>query len=86
MFKSNIKKAMKSKGIRTVLLSKETGLSSATIAKARQDTGISECRLSTLGRIANALGVPVKELFSGEYEVDENMDMEEQVKEALRRI
>ena len=46
----------------------DTGLSSKTINKARQDEGISECRLSTLGQIANAIGVPVKELFDGEYE------------------
>ena len=68
MFKSNVKKTMKDKGIKTVFLSEKTGLSSATIAKARQGTSIAECRLSTLGRIANALDVPVKELFDGEYE------------------
>ena len=39
-----------------------------TLTKARQDSGISECRLSTLGRIANALEVPVKTLIDGEYE------------------
>lgn len=68
MFSSNTKKIMKDKGIRAVELIERTGLSSATIAKARQDEGISECRLSTLGRIANALDVPVKDLFDGEYE------------------
>jgi DNA-binding Xre family transcriptional regulator len=72
MFKSNVKKIMKDSGIRTVFLSEKTGLSSATIAKARQDAGIAECRLSTLGRIANALEVPVKTLFDGEYGVPED--------------
>jgi len=62
---------MKDRGVRTVLLSEKTGLSSATIAKARSDSGIAECRLSTLGRIASALGVSVKELFDGEYEPGE---------------
>jgi len=71
MFKSNVKKIMRDKGIRAVFLSEKTGLSSATIAKARQDEGIAECRLSTLARIANALGVPVKKLFDGEYEPGE---------------
>ena len=68
MFMSNTKKIMKDKGIKAVELIERTGLSSATIAKARQDEGIAECRLSTLGRIAKALEVPVKELFDGEYE------------------
>lgn len=63
MFSSNVKKLMKEKGIKTVPLGQATGLSSATIAKARQDEGISECRLSTLGRIAKAMGVATKDLF-----------------------
>ena len=77
MFVSNVKKIMKNSGIKTVNLSQQTGLSSATIAKARSDSGIAECRLSTLGRIANALEVPMKELFDGEYE-QSDMTMEEQ--------
>ena len=40
-----------------------SGLSSATLTKARQDEGIAECRLSTLARIAKALGVTTKELY-----------------------
>jgi len=44
------------------------GLSPNTLTKTRSDSGIAECRLSTLGRITNALEVPVKELFDGEYE------------------
>ena len=70
MIVSNVKKVMKDRGIKTVDLSQRTGFSSATLAKARSDSGISECRLSTLGRIANAMEVPVKELFDGEYEPD----------------
>lgn len=42
---------------------KESGLSRQTIHKARQDDGISECRLSTLGRIGAALGVKTKRLY-----------------------
>ena len=68
MLTSNTKKIMKDRGMKTVKLTEKTGLSSATIAKARSNEGIAECRLSTLGRIANALDVPVKELFDGEYE------------------
>jgi Predicted transcriptional regulator len=63
MFFSNVKKLMKDKGLKTVELSERTGLSSATIAKARQDEGISECRLSTLAKIADALGVKTKRLY-----------------------
>ena len=63
MFSSKVKEAMKSKGTTIRDLVAETGLSSKTINKARQDEGISECRLSTLGRIAQALEVKTKDLY-----------------------
>ena len=63
MFTSNVKKIMKDKGIKTIPLSEDAGLSSATIAKARSDSRIAEIRLSTLARIATALGVSTKELY-----------------------
>ena len=71
MFTSNIKRLMKErkKTFREVV--QESGISMQTIHKARADGEIATCRLSTLGRIANALGVPVKELFDGEYESGE---------------
>ena len=70
MFTSNIKKLMAEKK-KTFRALEGCGVSRQTIHKARTDSGISECRLSTLGRIANALEVPVKELFDGEYEPGE---------------
>ena len=63
MIISNIKKIMKDKKIKIRDLS-STGLSSATLAKARTDDGILECRLSTLIRI----GVDVKETFEKKKE------------------
>lgn len=74
MIRSNVKKIMKDKQIKSVPLMKMTGFSSATIAKVRSDEGITECRLSTLGRIAKALGVPIKKLFDGEWEPQEVED------------
>lgn len=68
MFKSNIKSIMEEKGLTTRGVSEQAGISKQTLLKARQDEGISECRLSTLGRIANALGIPVKETFDGEQD------------------
>jgi hypothetical protein len=68
MFTSNVKQLMQEKKKTFQCVVDESGLSRQTIHKARSDSGISECRLSTLGRIANALDVPVKELFDGEYE------------------
>ena len=68
MITSNLSKISKEKGKTARDIIAITGLSSTTLTKARQNEGISECRLSTLGRIANALEVPVKELFDGEYE------------------
>ena len=90
MIISSLQKLMKEKKMTARAIIAATGLSPNTLTKARSDSGISECRLSTLGRIANALGVPVKTLFDGEYGPDrvddKKMDMEEQAKEALRRV
>ena len=74
MIFSNLKKLMKEKKITMKHLEDMTGMSPSTINKARQDDGIAECRLSTLGRIATALGVPVKTLFDGEWEPQEAED------------
>ena len=68
MFHSNIKEIMGRKGITLRKLVELSEVSKQTIVKARSDSGISECRLSTLGRIANALEVPLKDLFEGEYQ------------------
>lgn len=74
MISSNLKNLMKEKKITMKQLEDMTGMSPSTINKARQDDGIAECRLSTLGRIATALGVPVKTLFDGEWEPQEAED------------
>jgi len=63
MFTSNVKEIMKKKKITIRDMISTTGLSSKTINKARQDEGIAECRLSTLGRIGTALGVKTKRLY-----------------------
>ena len=63
MFVSNVSKLMEDKGKTFQDVVKESGLSRQTIHKARQDDGISECRLSTLGRIGAALGVKTKRLY-----------------------
>ena len=63
MFRSNVKKIMKDKDVTIRQISAASGLSSATIHKLRDDDGISECRLSTLGRIGAALGVKTKRLY-----------------------
>ena len=63
VFKSNVKDLMGKKKMTMQMLSDREGLSSATIARARSDEGISECRLSTLAKIADALGVKTKRLY-----------------------
>ncbi|MCL1916134.1 MAG: helix-turn-helix transcriptional regulator [Desulfovibrionaceae bacterium] len=63
MFTSNIKEIMKRKKVTIRELAAVSGVSAVSINKARSDSGISECRLSTLGRIANALEVRTKRLF-----------------------
>ena len=54
---------MKEKKLTIRQLESETGMSTRTLNKARSNDGISECRLSTIARIADALGVDVKETF-----------------------
>ena len=71
MIVSNLKNLMKEKKITMKQLEDMTGMSPSTINKARQDEGIAECRLSTLARIAAALGVPVKKVFEGEWKNNE---------------
>lgn len=63
MFISNVKRLMVAKGKTFQDMVNESGLSRQTIHKARQDEGISECRLSTLARIGEALGVRTKRLY-----------------------
>lgn len=74
MLSSNIKDLMKKKKITMREMADKSGVSVVTLNKARQDEGIAECRLSTLGRIAKSLGVPIKKLFDGEWEPQEGED------------
>jgi len=64
VFVSNIAEIMKRKRVTVRELASLSGLSLDTINRARRNRGISECRLSTLGRIADALGVPINKLFA----------------------
>ena len=69
MFVSNIDAIRKEKKITTSLLAEESGISRQAIYKARQDDGIAECRLSTLERIATALGCSTKDLYEESRDV-----------------
>ena len=64
MIISKVKQLMKEKKITMKRLEELTGMSQATMNKARRDSSIAECRLSTLVRIAEALDVDVTSLFS----------------------
>ena len=70
MFTSNIKGIMKKKKVTIRELAAASGMSLKTINKARQDEGISECRLSTLARIGGALGVRTKRLYEEGKAID----------------
>ena len=63
MFTSNVKEIMKKKKITMREMSGMSGVSVVTLTKARSDEGIAECRLSTLAKIGDALGVKAKRLF-----------------------
>lgn len=73
MFTSKIKELMKNKKITMRDLAGQSGVSVVTLNKARQDEGISECRLSTLAKIGSALGVKTKRLYD---EVEEGSEVE----------
>jgi len=62
-FKSNLKSIMAKKKMSVRELANTGCASLATINKARQDESIAECRLSTLGKVADELGVTTKSLF-----------------------
>lgn len=63
MFISKVPAVMKEKKKTARMIVQEADISPNTITKARKNEGIAECRLSTLGRIATALGVSTKELY-----------------------
>lgn len=63
MIKSNVAKLMEEKDVTVLALSHETGLATETITRARGDK-IAKCQLETLERIAEVLGVSIKDLFS----------------------
>lgn len=68
MFISNISEIMNKKGKTIRGISEEAGIALGTVHRATQDDTIGGCQLNTLGRIASALEVPVKDLFDGEHE------------------
>ncbi len=70
MLVSKIDTIRKGKKITTTCLSAKSGISRQAIYKARQDGGIAECRLSTLVRIASALGCSTKDLYEETREAD----------------
>ncbi len=65
MLRNNLRAVMESRGISFRDLERLSGVSLRTIHKARQDGqgNIESCTLSTLGALAKALNVNVKDLF-----------------------
>lgn len=63
VFISNIKKLMEEKKVTVRTIAEQANLSKQTVLTARTDEGITECRLSTLGKIADALGMKTTQLY-----------------------
>ena len=63
VFMSNIKKLMEEKKVTVRAIAEQANLSKQTVLTARTDEGITECRLSTLGKIADALGMKTTQLY-----------------------
>ena len=63
VFMSNIKKLMEEKKVTVRKIAEKANLSKQTVLTARTDEGITECRLSTLGKIADALGMKTTQLY-----------------------
>lgn len=68
MPRSNVKEIMENQGVSIRALEQATGLSTRTIQNARADLGIMACSLSTLERIAKALGCSIHDLFDDDPE------------------
>ena len=68
MIKTNLPKLMENSDTKTTIraLEAKTGLAQTTIVRARTDSGMAGCSLSTLERIARALEVSVHDLFEDE--------------------
>jgi transcriptional regulator with XRE-family HTH domain len=64
--KSNVEYIMKKKKITIRQLEHDSGLNNVTILRARKDDMVERCTLGTLVKIADALGVPVYDLFDDE--------------------
>jgi DNA-binding Xre family transcriptional regulator len=60
---SNLVQLMEQRGMTIRALAEQTGVSSATIQKAR-DSRIEQCRVGSLKKIADALGVNIQDLFA----------------------
>ena len=57
---------MRSKGITLREVVGKTGISESTLLKIRKSSAIGECKLSTLKKVAQAIGCKVKDLFEEE--------------------
>lgn len=64
MLKSHVKELMKIRRRTIRPLAEEAGVSFQTVIRAREDESIGTCTLDTLTKIAQALNVEVKDLFS----------------------
>ena len=60
---SHLVQLMEQRNMTIRALAEQTGVSSATIQKAR-DSRIEQCRVGSLKKIADALGVNIQDLFA----------------------
>ena len=72
--KSHVKRLMQEKSYTIRGLMASSGVTHATIVRARSNEWIAECRLSTLKRIADCLNVSVKDLFEDEGDHNPTQD------------
>jgi len=64
MPKSRVKQLMQEQGYTVRSFAAKVGVTEQTIMKARRDDKILTCRMSTLAKIADALGVGFDDLLS----------------------
>lgn len=64
MRKSHVKELMEKRGLTLRALSDQAGFAQVTLVKARSDEDLFKCRLDTVLRLAAALGVDVKDLYT----------------------
>lgn len=63
LFKSRLREHLAKKGIGVRELSRRSGVSTDSLYRAMDDLTVDTCTLKMLGKVADVLGLPVRDLY-----------------------